>query len=95
MKVSTDWSVAIEHWRLSSIRNIFIDYQNSELQYDYQSYIQVYTIRDAWDFSGIAPIALSGGFSDETLTGVRTLPQETKSKRSIPIMIQSSSLFVF
>jgi len=25
---------------------------------------------DAWSFSGIAPIALSGGFSGRTLTGV-------------------------
>jgi len=31
IKVSADWCVAIEHWRLSSIRVIFVDYQTSEL----------------------------------------------------------------
>ena len=35
MKVSTDWYIAIEYWRLSSIRVIFINYQTSELQYNY------------------------------------------------------------
>jgi len=35
IEVSTDWYVAIEHWRLSSIRIIFVDYQTSELQYNY------------------------------------------------------------
>jgi len=30
----------------------------------------VLTIGDAWDFSGITPIAPSGGFSGGTLTGV-------------------------
>ena len=33
--VSTNWCVTIEHWRLSSIRVIFINYQTSELQYNY------------------------------------------------------------
>jgi len=33
--VSTDWCVAIEHWRLSSIRIIFVDYQTSKLQFNY------------------------------------------------------------
>ena len=70
MGVSTDWCVAIEHWRLSSIRIIFIDYQTSKLQCNYQSYIQVGNIEDAWGFSGIVLIAPSRGFSDETLTGV-------------------------
>ena len=68
--VSADWCVAIEHWRLSSIRVIFIDYQTSKLQCNYLSYIQVYTIGDAWGFSGIASITLSRGFSSETLTEV-------------------------
>jgi len=27
MEVSADWCVAVEHWRLSSIRVIFVDYQ--------------------------------------------------------------------
>ena len=31
MKVSTDWCVTVEHWRLSSIRIIFINYQTSKL----------------------------------------------------------------
>ena len=71
MEVSADWYVAVEHWRLSSIRIIFVDYQTKELQCNYQSYIQGYSTRDAWGFSGIAPIAPSGGFSAETLTGVQ------------------------
>ena len=35
MEVSTDWCVAIEHQRSSSIRVIFVDYQTSELQCNY------------------------------------------------------------
>ena len=35
MGVSTDWCVAVEHQRLSSIQIIFVDYQTSELQYNY------------------------------------------------------------
>ena len=35
MRVSADWYITIEHWRLSSIRVIFVDYQTSELQYNY------------------------------------------------------------
>ena len=31
VEVSTDWYVAIEHWRLSSIKVIFVDYQTSKL----------------------------------------------------------------
>jgi len=31
MGVSTDWYVAVEYWRLSLIRIIFVDYQTSEL----------------------------------------------------------------
>ena len=68
--MSANWCAAVEHWRLSSIRVIFIDYQTSELQCNYQSYIQEYTIGDVWDFSGIIFITLSGGFSDGTLIGV-------------------------
>ena len=33
--VSTNWYVAIEHWRSSLIRIIFINYQTSELQCNY------------------------------------------------------------
>ena len=33
--VSTNWCVAVEHQRLSSIRIIFVDYQTSELQCNY------------------------------------------------------------
>jgi len=29
--VSADWCVAVEHWRSSSIRVIFVDYQTSKL----------------------------------------------------------------
>ena len=65
--VSTDWYIAIEHQRLSSIRVIFVDYQTSKLQCNYQSYIQERTIGDAWGFSGIVLIVASGGFSSETL----------------------------
>jgi len=35
MGVSTNWYIAIEYQELSSIRIIFIDYQTSELQYNY------------------------------------------------------------
>jgi len=35
VRVSADWCVAVEHWRLSSIRVIFIDYQTSKLQCNY------------------------------------------------------------
>ena len=31
MGMSADWCVAIEHWRLSSIRVIFVNYQTSKL----------------------------------------------------------------
>ena len=71
MEISTDWCVTVEYQELSSIEVIFVDYQTSELQCNYQSYIQVYIIKDAQGFSSIAPIALSGGFSVETLTGVQ------------------------
>ena len=85
MEVSTDWYVTIEHWRSSSIRVIFIDYQTSKLQCNYQSYIQMDSIGDAQGFSGKAPITLSRGFSVETLTGV--IPsQKTKLNRSISAM---------
>ena len=70
MGVSADWYVTIEHWRLSLIRIIFINYQTRELQYNYQSYIQEYSIGDAQSFSGVAFITPSGGFSIETLTEV-------------------------
>ena len=85
MGVSADWCVAIEHWGLSSIRVIFIDYQTSESQCNYQSYIQTDNIGDARSFSGETPITLSGGFSVETLTGV-TLSQKTELNRSISAM---------
>ena len=58
MGVSTDLCIAIEHQRLSSIRVIFVN-------------LYLYNIKDAWDFSGITLITLSGGFSSKTLTGVR------------------------
>ena len=83
--MSTDWCVTIEHWKSSSIGIIFVDYQTSKLQYNYQSYIQVYTIGDTWDFSSVALITPSGGFSIETLTEV-TLSWKTKSNRSISII---------
>ena len=35
IEVSADWYVAIEYWKLSSIKVIFVDYQTSELQYNY------------------------------------------------------------
>ena len=31
VRVSADWCIAIEHWRSSSIRVIFVDYQTSKL----------------------------------------------------------------
>jgi len=31
MGVSADWCIVIEHWKLSSIRVIFINYQTSKL----------------------------------------------------------------
>jgi len=58
---------------LSSIRIIFVDYQTSELQCNYWSYIQMDSIGDAWDFSGKTPIIPSKGFSVETLIGVTLL----------------------
>ena len=82
MRVSASWYIAIEHWRLSSIRVIFTDYQTSKLQCNYQSYIQMDSIKDAWSFSGKTPITLSGGFSIKTLTGI-TLLWKTKLNRSI------------
>ena len=68
MEVSADWCVTVEHQRSSSIRVIFIDYQTSKLQCNYQSYIQGLTIGDAQDFSSIALIALNRDFSGRTLT---------------------------
>ena len=68
--MSTDQYVTIEYQGSSLIEVIFVDYQTSELQCNYQSYIQIITIKNAQSFSSIAPIALSGGFSVETLTGV-------------------------
>ena len=35
IEVSTDGCVAVEYWRLSSIRVIFVDYQTSKLQCNY------------------------------------------------------------
>jgi len=32
VRVSADWCITIEYWRLSSIRVIFVDYQTSKLQ---------------------------------------------------------------
>jgi len=43
------------------------------------------SIGDAWGFSGKTPIALSGGFSVETLTGV-TPSWKTELNRSISVM---------
>ena len=79
------WYVTVEHQKSSSIRIIFIDYQTSELQSNYKSYIQTDIIGDAWGFSGKAPITPSGGFSVETLTGV-TPSWKTKLNRSISTM---------
>ena len=71
MGVSTDWCITVEYWGSSSIKVIFVDYQTSELQCNYQSYIQRDTIGDAQGFSGMAPITPSGGFNVETLTEVQ------------------------
>ena len=35
IEVSADWCVTVEHWKLSSIRVIFVDYQTSKLQCNY------------------------------------------------------------
>ena len=70
MKVSTNWCVTVEYQRLSSIRIIFVDYQTSKLQSNYQSYIQVYNIGDAWGFSSMVSITLSKDFSVEILIEV-------------------------
>ena len=70
MEISTDWYVTIEYQRSSLIRVIFIDYQTSELQYNYQSYMQRDNIEDTQGFSNIAPITPSRGFSVLTLTRV-------------------------
>ena len=70
IEVSTNWYVTVEHQRSSSIRIIFVNYQTSKLQYNYQSYMQVYTVEDTWSFSSIASIAPSRGFSGRTLIGV-------------------------
>ena len=70
MEVSTDWYVTIEYQRLSLIRVIFVDYQTSELQCNYQFYIQGDNIGDTQSFSDIAPIFSNRDFSDETLIGV-------------------------
>ena len=64
MGVSADWCVAVEYWKLSSIRNIFVDYQTSKFLYTGK------IIEDAWGLSSIAPITQSRGSSSETLTGV-------------------------
>ena len=85
MRMSANWCIAVEHWRLISIRIIFINYQTSELQCNYQSYIQTDNIRDTWDFSGKTPIAPSRSFSVETLTGA-TLSWKTELNRSISAM---------
>jgi len=73
IEVHTDWCAAVEHWRSSLIRVIFVNYQTSKLQCNYLFYIQVDNIGDAWGFSSIAPITLSESFSGETLTGVKGL----------------------
>ena len=83
--MSADWCITIKHWRLSSIRIIFVNYQTSKLQYNYQSYIQTDNIEDVQSFSIKAPITPSGGFSVETLTEV-TPSWKTKSNRSISTM---------
>ena len=73
MGVSADWCIAVEHWRLSLIGVIFVNYQTSKLQYNYQSYIQTDSIGDTRVFSNNTPITPSEGFSIETLTGVTPL----------------------
>ena len=70
MEVSTNWCVTVEHQRLSSIRIIFVDYQTSKLQYNYQSYIQVYNIGGTWGFSSMASITSSKDFNVEILIEV-------------------------
>ena len=82
MGVSTDWCVTVKHWKLSSIRIIFIDSQTSELQYNYQSYIQVYTIEDTWGFSSIVlqPRDLRVGQQKESCIG---LTQENSIENSV------------
>ena len=85
MGMSVNWCVVIEHQRSSSIRVIFIDYQTSELQYNYQSYIQTESIEDAQVFSSKTPIIPSKGFSVEILTGV-TSSWKTELNRSISAM---------
>ena len=69
--MSADWCVIVEYWRLNSIRIIFINYQTTELQYNYLSYMWVENIGDAWSFSSIASITPSGDFSGEILIEVR------------------------
>ena len=83
--MSADWCVTVEHWRLSSIKVIFINYQTSKLQCNYQSYIQTESIGDAQVFSSKTSITPSGGFSVETLTGV-TPSWKTELNRSISAM---------
>ena len=68
MEVSADQHITVEYQRLSLIEIIFINYQTSKLQ---SNYIQVGDIGNAQDFSNIAPIVLSRGFSSEILIGVR------------------------
>ena len=70
MGVSADQCIAIEHRRSSSIKVIFVDYQTSKLQCNYQSYIQMNSIEDTW------------GFSVETLTRI-TPSWKTELNRSI------------
>ena len=82
MEVSADWYVTIEYWRSSSIGVIFIDYQTSKLQCNYQSSIQMNSIGDAQGFSGKTPIIPSGGFSIKTLIGV-TPSWKTQLNKSI------------
>ena len=73
MRVSADlvchcWILEIEFNK--SLSSLIIRLANYSVT---TSYIWVLTIEDAWSFSGIAPITLSGGFSIETLTGVTLL----------------------
>ena len=51
MEVSTDWCIAVKHWGSSLIEVIFVNYQTSKLQCNYQSYIQINIIEDAQGFS--------------------------------------------
>ena len=57
IEMSTNEYITIKHQRLSLMRVIFVDYQTSELQCNYQSYIQV-DIEDTWNFSGYLPYIL-------------------------------------